>query len=59
VLRVFVRRYTDMGISLCRNHRTSDKKSDEWRQVEDDSAKPTKPFAAYTAATRNVEWMMD
>ena len=33
---------------------------DEWRQVKDDSAKTYKTqFAAYTAATRKVEWMMD
>jgi hypothetical protein len=40
-------------------HRASEE-SDEWRQVEDDSAKTyTSQFAAYTAATRNVEWLMD
>jgi hypothetical protein len=40
-------------------HRTSDE-SDEWRQVEADNTKTYKTkFAAYTAATRNVEWMMD
>ncbi len=33
---------------------------DDWQLVEDDAAKTYKTqFAAYTAATRNVEWLMD
>ncbi|MFQ3183572.1 MAG: hypothetical protein ACI9RO_000781 [Alteromonas macleodii] len=40
-------------------HRAS-VETDEWRQVKDDSSKTYKTqFAAYTAATRKVEWMMD
>ncbi|MDE0967847.1 MAG: hypothetical protein OSA51_00400 [Octadecabacter sp.] len=40
-------------------HRAS-VETDEWQQVKDDSVKTYKTqFAAYTAATRKVDWMMD
>lgn len=40
-------------------HRTSDE-ADEWREVVEEGAKTyTSQFAAYTAATRNVDWLMD
>lgn len=38
----------------------ADGEGGDWQLVEDDAAKTyTTQFAAYTAATRNVEWLMD
>ncbi len=41
-------------------HLSDDETTETWQQVVDDAAKtyPTE-FAAYTAATRNVDWLMD
>ncbi|SMX37386.1 hypothetical protein [Octadecabacter ascidiaceicola] len=56
---VDILRHDDSHFTYAEYHRT-DGEGDDWQLVEDDAAKTyNTQFAAYTAATRNVEWLMD
>lgn len=56
---VDVLRHADGHFTYVEYHRDEDDE-DAWHEVSDADAKTYKTeFAAYTAATRNVEWLMD
>ena len=56
---VDILRHAERHFTYAEYHR-ADGEEDDWHLVEDDAAKTyTTQFAAYTAATRNVEWLMD
>ena len=51
--------HTEGHFTYAEYHREEGEEGD-WQMVEDGAAKNYKTqFAAYTAATRNVEWLMD
>lgn len=57
---VDILRHPEGHFSYVELHLSDDEIEEAWHQVENDAAKtyPTE-FAAYTAATRNVDWLMD
>ncbi|MCW1950916.1 MAG: hypothetical protein KIH44_006065 [Octadecabacter sp.] len=56
---VDILRHPEGHFTYAEYHRAQSEE-DDWQLVEDEAAKTFKTeFAAYTAATRNVEWLMD
>ena len=51
--------HTEGQFTYVEYHR-ADGEEEDWQMVEDEAANTYKTqFAAYTAATRNVDWLMD